>query len=54
MSEFLHMGGYGAYVWSAYAVWLVVMIANFVLPKVRARNTLRRLARSLNEERERT
>ncbi len=49
MAEFFHMGGYGAYVWSAYAIWLVVMVVNVVQPAMRARGTLRRLARSLNK-----
>lgn len=30
MTEFLYMGGYGAYVWSAYAVTLVVLLLNIV------------------------
>lgn len=29
-SEFLAMGGYGAYVWSSYAAWFIVMIINVV------------------------
>ncbi|HSS64014.1 MAG TPA: heme exporter protein CcmD [Gammaproteobacteria bacterium] len=53
MIEFFHMGGYGFYVWSAYAVWLAVMIVNVVLPAVKARGTLRRLARSVNERTQR-
>ena len=28
MSEFLHMGGYAPYVWSAYGVTLAVLIYN--------------------------
>ena len=32
LHEFLTMGGYAAYVWPAYAVAAVVMIANAVLP----------------------
>ena len=49
MAEFFHMGGYGVYVWSAYAIWLVVMIINVVQPVIRARDTLRRLGRSLDK-----
>jgi len=30
MSEFLEMGGYGAFVWPSYAVTALVMIAVFV------------------------
>ena len=32
LHEFLTMGGYAAYVWPAYAVAAVVMIANAVAP----------------------
>ena len=28
MSEFLQMGGYAAYVWSAYGITLIVLIIN--------------------------
>ena len=35
LHEFLTMGGYAAYVWPAYAVAAVVMIANAVLPSGR-------------------
>lgn len=28
MSEFLLMGGYAAYVWSAYGITLIVLVAN--------------------------
>ncbi len=49
MAEFFHMGGYGFYVWSAYAVWLAVMILNVVQPAMKARGTIRRLARSINQ-----
>tara|TARA_R110000787_G_scaffold38998_14_gene97903 strand:- start:5921 stop:6103 length:183 start_codon:yes stop_codon:yes gene_type:complete len=32
MLEFLAMGGHGAYVWSAYAISIVVLIALVVAP----------------------
>ena len=35
LHEFLTMGGYAAYVWPAYALVAVVMIANAVLPSDR-------------------
>jgi len=49
LSEFFHMGGYGAYVWSAYSIWLAVMIINVVQPAYKARSTIKRLARSINQ-----
>lgn len=48
-AEFFHMGGYGVYVWSAYVIWLAVMIVNVVQPVIRARGTMKRLARSIDE-----
>ena len=48
ISEFFYMGGYAAYVWSAYSIWLAVMIINVVQPAFKARSTIRRLARSIN------
>ena len=32
LHEFLYMGGYAAYVWSAYGLSLVIMLLNLVLP----------------------
>lgn len=52
LHEFLTMGGYAAYVWPAYAVAAVVLIANAVLPGWRLRRLLRRLrsaARDLDQ-----
>lgn len=30
--DFIHMGGYAHYVWSAYAVVVLVLIFNFIFP----------------------
>ena len=43
MSQFLAMGGYAAYVWPAYAVFFVVLAADFVSPLLRRRRNLREL-----------
>lgn len=32
MAEFLHMGGYAAYVWSSYGLALIVLIPTMLLP----------------------
>lgn len=40
------MGGYGAYVWSAYGIAAVVLALNVILPARAERNALARLARS--------
>ena len=41
-SEFLHMGGYGFYVWSSYGLALLVLLLNLYLP-LRRRKTVRHL-----------
>ncbi|MDE2024362.1 MAG: heme exporter protein CcmD [Gammaproteobacteria bacterium] len=43
--EFLTMGGYGAYVWPSYALVLVVMVINAILPGRRQRALLKQLRR---------
>lgn len=47
LSEFIAMGGYGAYVWSAYAICAVVLIANIAQPVWRERRTRRALKKRL-------
>lgn len=42
--QFLHMGGYAGYVWSAYGVAAVVIIANVVAPVVALARIKRRIA----------
>jgi heme exporter protein D len=43
MEAFLHMGGYAAYVWPAYAVFFVVLLIDFFAPYLRRRRVLREL-----------
>ena len=43
-AQFLHMGGYGAYVWSAYAFAGVVLALNILLAQRAERIELTRLA----------
>lgn len=43
MSQFLAMGGYAEYVWPAYAVFFIVLIADSVYPPLRRRRNLREL-----------
>ena len=43
-NEFLAMGGYGFYVWTAYGISLAVLLVNFVLPIVQRKQFLRELA----------
>ncbi|HET7570937.1 MAG TPA: heme exporter protein CcmD [Gammaproteobacteria bacterium] len=45
LHEFLTMGGYAAFVWPAYGVVAVVMIANVVIARRRHRRVLEALQR---------
>jgi heme exporter protein D len=50
LQEFFYMGGYAFYVWSAYGVAVVVLVANVIVPVVRARELRARLARQARLE----
>jgi len=41
--SFFAMGGYAAYVWPAYAVFFLVLAADFIAPALRRRRNLREL-----------
>ena len=43
VQTFLSMGGYAAYVWPAYAVFFIVLIADSIAPRLRRRRLLREL-----------
>ena len=43
VQSFLAMGGYAAYVWPAYAVFLIVLIADTIAPRLRRQRLLREL-----------
>jgi heme exporter protein D len=43
-SEFISMGGYGVYVWSAYGFTIVVLAINVIIP-IRRRSTVLRALR---------
>ena len=45
LQEFLHMGGYASYVWSAYGIALVVLVFNVLSPLRLKRKLLEALAR---------
>ncbi|MBN8921858.1 MAG: heme exporter protein CcmD [Rhodanobacter sp. 68-29] len=49
LQHFFAMGGYGGYVWTSYAVFFAVLLADNVAPRLRRRRVLRevrgRLAR---------
>ena len=43
LHDFFAMGGYAAYVWPAYAIFFVVLVADYLAPVVRRRQVLREL-----------
>jgi len=43
LQHFLAMGGYAAYVWPAYAIFFIVLIADSVAPRLRRHQVLREL-----------
>lgn len=53
MSEFLAMGGYGAYVWSSYAIFLIVLLIDFISPWRRRRQVLADLRGRLKRQQKR-
>ncbi|MDJ0956644.1 MAG: heme exporter protein CcmD [Arenicellales bacterium] len=43
MSEFFHMGGYAAYVWSAYGLSVAVLVLNVIAARKRNLNVKREI-----------
>ena len=50
MSEFLDMGGYARYVWSAFGITLVVLVGNYFVARSELRNIQGRLIRRLQAQ----
>lgn len=44
-AEFIRMGGHGAYVWSAYALTILVVIYNLLAPFLARRQAFREISR---------
>ena len=49
-SEFFHMGGYAFYVWTSYAIALVLVVLNIVAPILQRRRIVSRIKRALRRE----
>jgi heme exporter protein D len=49
-SEFIHMGGYAMYVWPSYALGLIVLVANVVIPLLRKKQIIRDISRKMRQE----
>lgn len=43
MAEFFAMGGYAAYIWSAYAVFFIVLAIDAIAPRLRRKRVLAEL-----------
>ncbi len=50
IAEFLHMGGYGLYVWSSYGLCLIVLLINIVLPVQREKQIIKSLKKRQERE----
>ncbi|UXA49420.1 heme exporter protein CcmD [Xanthomonas prunicola] len=50
MSTFWAMGGYGQYVWTAYAVFILVLLADLAAPWLRRRRLPRELRGQLQRQ----
>jgi heme exporter protein D len=48
--QFFAMGGYAAYVWSAYGIAAVVLAANIAAPMIAHRRIKRRIRQSLVDD----
>jgi heme exporter protein D len=53
MNEFLAMGGYGAYVWSSYAIFVLFLMFDFIAPRLRNKRVIAELRGRLKRERKR-
>ncbi|MHC1479876.1 heme exporter protein CcmD [Frateuria aurantia] len=53
MSHFFAMGGYAAYVWPAYAVFFIVLLADTLAAQWRRRRELAELRRRMNRQTQR-
>ena len=49
-SEFFNMGGYAFYVWTSYALTLIVIVANIVSPMLQRKRTIARIKRAIKRE----
>jgi heme exporter protein D len=50
VSDFLGMGGYGAYVWPAYIVFFIVLMFDAISPSLQRRRALKELHSRLKRE----
>lgn len=53
MSEFFAMSGYGGYVWSSYAIFVLVLLADMISPLLQRRRITIQLRNRIARERAR-
>ncbi len=53
MNDFFVMGGYGAYVWSSFAIFFIVLIIDFIAPLLRRRRVLAELRGRIKRQQKR-
>ncbi len=49
-SEFFAMGGYAVYVWPSYALTLVIVLANIILPLIQRKQVIAKIKRAIKRE----
>jgi heme exporter protein D len=54
LTEFFHMGGYAFYVWTSYAIALLVLLVNVILPLRQRKKLLDNIARAARRGRRNT
>lgn len=50
VAEFFYMGGYAFYVWSAFSIVSIVLLANVIIPVCRRRQILRELTKQIEKQ----
>ncbi|HMM68653.1 MAG TPA: heme exporter protein CcmD [Dokdonella sp.] len=53
MTDFLSMGGYGAYVWSSYAIFVIALLFDFIAPRLRSRRVIAEIRGRLKRQQKR-
>lgn len=51
LNEFLYMGGYAFYVWTSYAIALIILILNVVMPMMQHKKLLKQIINRLRRDR---
>ena len=49
-SEFFHMGGYAFFVWTSYALTLIIVVANIISPIRQRKKVISRIKRAIKRE----